>query len=309
MRAVVIKSTGSWYTVKTTKGQVLDCRIRGKFRIKGIKSTNPIVVGDLVSIEQEGESWLITKLEERKNFIVRKSVNLSKQTHIIAANVDQAILMVTIQDPITTTGFIDRFLAAAQSYRIQVLIIFNKLDIYDQKMMQSQKQLHLMYEKIGYKCIALSVLQDSLDKVKVAMKSKVNVIAGHSGVGKSTLINKLQPGLDLTTKTISDSHKQGQHTTTFSQLHELNFGASIIDTPGIRGFGLVDMKKEEVGDYFKEFLILKKKCKFHNCIHLNEPNCAVKSALQKGMIFESRYKCYLSLLDEEDQTYRKNDYE
>jgi ribosome biogenesis GTPase len=303
MQAVVIKSTGSWYTVKTTKGQVLDCRIKGKFRIKGIKSTNPIVVGDLVSIEQEGESWLITTLEERKNFIVRKSVNLSKQTHIIASNVDQAILMVTIQSPITTTGFIDRFLAAAESYGIQLLIIFNKLDIYNKKMMQKQQELHKLYEKIGYSSIAISVLHDNLDAVKGAMKNKVNVIAGHSGVGKSTLINKLQPGLNLATKTISKTHKQGQHTTTFSEMYELDFGACIIDTPGIRGFGLVEMKKEELGDYFKEFLDLKQKCKFHNCIHVNEPDCAIKEGLRKGSIAESRFASYLSMLEEET-TYR-----
>lgn len=304
MQAVVIKSTGSWYTVKTTKGQVLDCRIKGKFRIKGIKSTNPIVVGDLVSIEQEGASWLITTLEERKNFIVRKSVNLSKQTHIIASNVDQAILMVTIQNPITTTGFIDRFLAAAQSYGIELLIIFNKLDIYNKEMMRKQQELHKLYEKIGYSCIAISVLHDNLDAVKAAMKNKVNVIAGHSGVGKSTLINKLQPGLNLTTKTISETHKQGQHTTTFSEMYELDFGARIIDTPGIRGFGLVEMKKEELGGYFKEFLVLKQKCKFHNCIHINEPDCAIKEALAEGSIAESRFASYLSMLEEET-TYRR----
>lgn len=304
MQALVIKSTGSWYTVKTTKGQVLDCRIKGRFRIKDIKSTNPIVVGDLVSIEQEGKSWLITTLEERKNFIVRKSVNLSKQTHIIASNVDQAILMVTIQNPVTTTGFIDRFLAAAQSYSIDLLIIFNKLDIYNKERMRKQQELHNLYEKIGYSCIAISVLHDNLDAVKAAMKNKVNVIAGHSGVGKSTLINKLQPGLNLMTKTISETHKQGQHTTTFSEMYQLHFGARIIDTPGIKGFGLVEMKKEELGDYFKEFLNLKQKCKFHNCIHINEPDCAIKEALTKGSIAESRYASYLSMLEEET-TYRR----
>lgn len=304
MQAVVIKSTGSWYAVKTAKGKVLDCRIKGKFRIQGIKSTNPIVVGDLVRIEKEGESWLITKLEERKNFIVRKSVNLSKQTHIIASNIDQAILMVTIQNPVTTTGFVDRFLAAAESYGIQVLIIFNKLDIYNKQILKKQEELQALYQRIGYSCMALSVLLDNLDSVKAAMKNKVNLIAGHSGVGKSTLINKLQPGLDLATSIISDTHKQGKHTTTFSQLHQLDFGASIIDTPGIRGFGLVDITKEELGDYFNEFLVLKQECKFHNCMHLNEPNCALKEALVNGSIAESRYSSYLSMLEEET-TYRR----
>ena len=305
MNGVVIKSTGSWYVVKTAQGQVLNCRIKGKFRIQDIKSTNPIAVGDLVVLEAEGESWLITKLLERKNFIIRKSVNLSKQTHIIASNVDQAILMVTIQNPITTTEFIDRFLAAAQSYSIKVLIIFNKLDIYDKQMIEKQKKFYKLYKQIGYSCIALSVLHDNLNEIKIAMKNKINVIAGHSGVGKSTLINKLQPGMDLTTKAISDTHKQGQHTTTFSELHELDFGGSIIDTPGIRGFGLVDFTREEVGDYFKEFLPLKQKCKFYNCIHVNEPDCALKKALATGEIAETRYKSYLSMLEEDTTVYRR----
>ena len=304
MNGVVIKTTGKRYTVKSNNGEILQCRLKGKFRIKGIKSTNPIVVGDKVEVEQKSEFWMIVKLQERKNYILRKSVNLSKQTHIIASNIDQAILMATIQKPITSTGFIDRFLAAAQSYGIEVLIIFNKLDIYDKQMMKKKKQLRQMYEQIGYDCIALSVLHDDLTKVITAMKNKVNVIAGHSGVGKSTLINKLHPTLNLTTKEISDSHKQGKHTTTFSELHDLPFSGSIIDTPGIKGFGLVDIKKQELGDYFREFLLRKKKCKFHNCIHLNELDCAVKSALQKGTIFESRYVSYLGML-EEDTIYRQ----
>ena len=304
MNGVVIRTTGKRYTVKSNNGEILQCRLKGKFRIKGIKSTNPIVVGDKVEVEQKSEFWMIVKLQERKNYILRKSVNLSKQTHIIASNIDQAILMVTIQNPITSTGFIDRFLAAAQSYGIEVLIIFNKLDIYDKQMMQKQKQLRQMYEQIGYDCIALSVLHDDLTKVITAMKNKVNVIAGHSGVGKSTLINKLHPTLNLATKEISDSHKQGKHTTTFSELHDLPFSGSIIDTPGIKGFGLVDIKKQELGDYFREFLTVNKKCKFHNCIHFNEPDCAIKSALQKGTIFESRYKNYLGML-EEDTIYRE----
>ena len=304
MNGVVIRTTGKRYTVKSNNGEILQCRLKGKFRIKGIKSTNPIVVGDKVEVEQKSEFWMIVKLQERKNYILRKSVNLSKQTHIIASNIDQAILMVTIQNPITSTGFIDRFLAAAQSYGIEVLIIFNKLDIYDKQMMQKQKQLRQMYEQIGYDCIALSALHDDLTKVITAMKNKVNVIAGHSGVGKSTLINKLHPTLNLATKEISDSHKQGKHTTTFSELHDLPFSGSIIDTPGIKGFGLVDIKKQELGDYFREFLAVNKKCKFHNCIHFNEPDCAIKSALQKGTIFESRYKNYLGML-EEDTIYRE----
>jgi len=308
MNGVVIKTTGKRYTVKTDEGEVVQSRLKGRFRIQGIKSTNPIVVGDKVEVEQESELWMIVKLYERKNYILRKSVNLSKQTHIIAANIDQAILMVTIQSPITTTGFIDRFLAAAQSYGIDVIIIFNKLDIYDKQMMQKQKQMRKIYEQIDYECIAISVLHDDLGKVITAMKDKTNVISGHSGVGKSTLINKLHPKLNLATKEISDSHKQGKHTTTFSHLHDLPFGGAIIDTPGIRGFGLVDIKKQELGDYFREFLLRKKKCKFHNCIHLNEPDCAIKSALAKGDIAESRYNNYINMLGEEDESFRTNNY-
>lgn len=308
MNGVVIKTTGKRYTVKTDEGEVVQSRLKGRFRIQGIKSTNPIVVGDKVEVEQESELWMIVKLHERKNYILRKSVNLSKQTHIIAANIDQAILMVTIQSPITTTGFIDRFLAAAQSYGIDVIIIFNKLDIYDKQMMQKQKQMRKIYEQIGYECIAISVLHDDLGKVITAMKDKTNVISGHSGVGKSTLINKLHPKLNLATKEISDSHKQGKHTTTFSHLHDLPFGGAIIDTPGIRGFGLVDIKKQELGDYFREFLLRKKKCKFHNCIHLNEPDCAIKSALANGEIAESRYNNYINMLGEEEESFRTNNY-
>ena len=304
MNGVVIKATGKRYAVKTTDGEIVQCRLKGRFRIQGVQSTNPIVVGDKVEVEQESELWMIVKLHERRNNILRKSVNLSKQTHIIAANIDQAILMVTIQNPITSTGFIDRFLAAAQSYAVEVLIIFNKLDIYNKKMMKKQKELYKMYEQIGYDCIALSILHDDLTKIITAMKNKVNVIAGHSGVGKSTLINKLHPTLNLATKEISDFHKQGKHTTTFSELHDLPFSGSIIDTPGIKGFGLVDIKKQELGDYFREFLAVNKKCKFHNCIHFNEPDCAIKSELQKGEIFESRYKNYLGML-EEDTVYRE----
>ncbi len=308
MNGTVIKTTGKRYTVKTDDGEIVQCRLKGRFRIQGIKSTNPIVVGDKVEVEQESELWMIVKLYERKNYILRKSVNLSKQTHIIAANIDQAILMVTIQSPITTTGFIDRFLAAAQSYGIDVIIIFNKLDIYDKQMMQKQKQMRKIYEQIGYECIAISVLHDDLGKVITAMKDKTNVISGHSGVGKSTLINKLHPKLNLATKEISDSHKQGKHTTTFSHLHDLPFGGAIIDTPGIRGFGLVDIKKQELGDYFREFLLRKKKCKFHNCIHLNEPDCAIKSALAKEDIAESRYNNYINMLGEEEESFRTNNY-
>ena len=308
MKGTVIKTTGSWYLVKSEKGDLLECRLKGKFRIKGIKSTNPIVVGDGVVLEKTDDSYMITKLMDRKNFIVRKSVNLSKQTHIIASNIDQAILMVTLLNPITTTTFIDRFLVSANAFGVEVVLLFNKTDLYNIKDKKNHKALVEVYKKIGYKTISLSALKDDLTKVKDVMKGKVNLISGHSGVGKSTLINKLQPNLHINTKEISESYNQGQHTTTFSELHELDFGSSIIDTPGIKGFGLVEIERNEIGNYFPEFFKVKGECKFHNCIHLNEPNCAVKDALIKDIISESRYFSYLGMLEEEEENYRTNDY-
>ena len=308
MNGVVIKTTGKRYIVKSNSGDILQCRLKGKFRIKGIKSTNPIVVGDKVEMEQESELWMIIKLFDRKNHILRKSVNLSKQTHVIAANIDQAILMITLDSPVTTTGFIDRFLVAANAYGVEVVLLFNKLDIYDDVLLKNQKTLTQVYQNIGYTTIALSVLHDDLSKVKEVMKDKLNIISGHSGVGKSTLINKLQPNLNIDTKQVSETHKQGQHSTTFSELYDLDFGASIIDTPGIRGFGLVELAPEEIGNYFPEFLAIKQKCKYHNCIHKNEPDCAVKSALEQEKIAISRYKNYLTMLEEEQEHYRTSDY-
>ncbi len=309
MQGIVIKSTGSWYIVKTDDGKILDCRIRGKFRIQEIKSTNPIVVGDRVNLTQEEDSFVIDELLDRKNFIVRKSVNLSKQTHILASNIDQAILMVTIKSPVTTTGFIDRFLISAKAYGINVVILFNKIDLLDDESKNKHNSIYALYESIGYQCLSMSVQTDDLSAVKDMMKNKVNVICGHSGVGKSTLLNVLQPELDINTQEVSEQHQQGQHTTTFSEMHDLNFGASVIDTPGVRGFGLVEMDKYELGDYFPEFFQLKPNCKFNNCIHVNEPKCAVKDALEKGEISSSRYKNYLSMLDQDDENFRVNKYE
>ena len=309
MQGVVIKSTGSWYIVKTEDGELLNCRIRGKFRMQDIKSTNPIVVGDKVLLSQEEDSFLIDELFDRKNIIVRKSVNLSKQTHILASNIDQAILVVTMQSPQTSTGFIDRFLVSAQAYGVDVVILFNKTDLYDKATLALLKERRSIYEKIGYRCLSKSTLNDDLSDIKELMKAKVNVISGHSGVGKSTLLNSIQPNLNITTQEISEQHQQGQHTTTFSEMHDLDFGASIIDTPGVRGFGLIEMDKYELGDYFVEFFKLKSDCKFNNCLHINEPKCAVKLALENGKIAPSRYKNYLNMLEQDEESFRINRYE
>lgn len=309
MQGVVIKSTGSWYIVKTEDGELLNCRIRGKFRMQDITSTNPIVVGDKVLLSQEEDSFLIDELFDRKNIIVRKSVNLSKQTHILASNIDQAILVVTMQSPQTSTGFIDRFLVSAQAYRVDVVILFNKTDLYDKATLALLKERRSIYEKIGYRCLSKSTLNDDLSDIKELMKAKVNVISGHSGVGKSTLLNRIQPNLNITTQEISEQHQQGQHTTTFSEMHDLDFGASIIDTPGVRGFGLIEMDKYELGDYFIEFFKLKSDCKFNNCLHINEPKCAVKLALENGEIAPSRYKNYLNMLEQDEESFRINRYE
>jgi ribosome biogenesis GTPase / thiamine phosphate phosphatase len=309
MQGIVTKSTGSWYIVKTKDGKFLDCRIRGKFRLKGIKSTNPIVVGDKVELVQEEESFLISELHPRKNHIVRKSVNLSKQTHILASNIDQAILMVTMQSPLTSRGFVDRFLISSKAYHIEVVMLFNKTDLLDDDGKNQMKEMFELYQGLGYSCHYSSVLNDNLEPIKELMKDKVNVICGHSGVGKSTLLNMLQPDLDIVTQDISEQHQQGMHTTTFSEMHDLDFGASIIDTPGVRGFGLVDIDKYELANYFPEFFKLKSDCKFHNCIHINEPDCAVKEALSKGEIANSRYKNYLNMLEQDNENYRVNKYD
>ena len=309
MRGVVIKSTGSWYIVKTDDGELLNCRIRGKFRMQDIKSTNPIVVGDKVLVSNEDDSFIIDELFDRKNIIVRKSVNLSKQSHILASNVDQAILVVTMKSPQTSTGFIDRFLVSAQAYGVDVIILFNKTDLYDQVTLALLEERRSIYQKIGYRCLSKSTLNDDLSDIKELMKDKVNVISGHSGVGKSTLLNSIQPNLNITTQEISEQHQQGQHTTTFSEMYDLDFGASIIDTPGVRGFGLSEIDKYELGDYFVEFLKLKSDCKFNNCLHVNEPKCAVKLSLEKGEIATSRYKNYLNMLEQDEESFRINRYE
>ncbi|MDJ0646898.1 MAG: ribosome small subunit-dependent GTPase A, partial [Flavobacteriaceae bacterium] len=266
MTGVVIKSTGSWYTVRTEEGRIFNCRIRGKFRISGIKSTNPVTVGDLVDIEPEKDKGnaIITNIHERKNYIIRKSVKLSKQTHIIAANIDQVFLLITLKEPQTFTSFIDRFLATAEAYSIPAILLFNKLDIYNKEQLEEKQKLQKIYRDIGYECLDVSAIDAiNINKLKKIMQDRVNMFSGHSGVGKSTLINKIAPGLDLKTAEISTQHKQGQHTTTFAEMFELPFGGYIIDTPGIKGFGVVDFEEDEIGDYFPEIFKLKDQCKFN----------------------------------------------
>lgn len=314
MTGVVYKSTGSWYNVRTPNGKFYECRIKGKFRLQGIKSTNPIAVGDLVEFDVETknntETGVIKRIEERKNYIVRKSVNLSKQTHIIAANIDQVFLLVTINNPPTFASFIDRFLVTAEAYSIKTILLFNKVDAYDDETLLEVKYLASIYRKIGYECIGISAATGkNIEKVKALMEGKVSMFAGHSGVGKSTLVNAIEPSLELKTKEISNQHMQGQHTTTFAEMFDLSFDAKIIDTPGIKGFGVVDMEKEELGDYFPEFFALKQDCKFNNCMHVKEPKCAVKAALEKDKISFSRYRSYLQILEGEDEHYRTDNWE
>lgn len=311
MTGLVTKSTGSWYSVRTENGKYFECRIRGKFRIKGIKSTNPISVGDHVDfeLEENEKTGVITDIHERKNYIVRKSVNLSKQTHIIAANIDVAFLLITVDNPPTFPGFIDRFLATAEAYNIPAVLLFNKIDFYNENQLELKQELMSIYTDIGYKCINISAKEYiNIDKVKALMIDKITMFSGHSGVGKSTLINAIEPTLDIKTAEISLQHKQGQHTTTFAEMHELSFGGFIIDTPGIKGFGVVDFEPHQITDYFPEFFALKTHCKFNNCLHQKEPNCAVKKALENDEIAPSRYYSYLQMLSGDEENYRKSEF-
>ncbi|MDD4192930.1 MAG: ribosome small subunit-dependent GTPase A [Mangrovibacterium sp.] len=309
---IVIKSTGSWFSVKTESGMTVDCKLKGNFRIRDLKSTNPVAVGDHVEIslpEQAGDDplspvGLITDIVDRKNYIIRKSPNLSKQYQIIASNIDQAFLIATINYPVTTTTFIDRFLASAEAYRIPCSLIFNKIDRYNSGQMSQMQKLMEIYRKIGYRCMETSARKNhGINEVKELMKGKISVFSGHSGVGKSTLINNVEPRLNLKTREISDYHEMGKHTTTFSEMFELSFGGFIIDTPGIKGFGVLEMEKEEIGHYFPEIFRRLKKCQYSNCTHTHEPGCEVKRAVAEKEIAESRYLSYLGLL-EPDKRYR-----
>lgn len=310
MKGLVIKSTGSWYEVKHQK-KVFACRLKGKFRIKGIKNTNPVTVGDIVDfeLEEKQQTGVIHKIHIRKNYIIRKSVNLSKQTHIIASNIDQVFLLITIDNPPTFTGFIDRVLASAEAYKIPAILVFNKVDTYDEKTTLIKEKLKEVYTKIGYRCIDVSALNNTnIGSLKAIMKDKVSMFAGHSGVGKSTLANAIDPKLNLKTKEISTQYKQGQHTTTFAEMFTLPFGGYLIDTPGIKGFGVVDFEPNEITDYFPEFFALKGNCKFHNCLHTNEPKCAVKKALENNEVSEVRYKSYVQILEGDNENYRVDEY-
>ena len=306
-KGLVFRSTGSWYTVQS--GSVFyACRIKGRLRLQGIKSTNPVAVGDWVGFEEVPNSdkpeGIIIEIQERQNYIVRKSVNLSKQTHIIAANIDQVFLLITLDNPPTYTAFIDRFLVTAEAYQIPVILVFNKIDSYTFDQQKEIEKLGSLYSKIGYTTMKISALkQTHIEQIAAYMEDKVSMFAGHSGVGKSTLINALAPDLELKTAPISEQHQQGMHTTTFAEMHALPNGMKLIDTPGIKGFGIVEMEAAEIGSYFPEFNRLKSNCKFHNCLHQNEPECAVRTALEQGAIAASRYENYLQLL-ENDMTYR-----
>jgi len=315
LKGLVIKNTGSWYTVLTDDGQLLDCKVKGNFRIKGIRSTNPVAVGDRVKV---GDGCWITEIEDRRNYIIRKSINLSKQSHILAANVDQALLVVTIAKPQTSTTFIDRFLASAEAYRVPVILIFNKSDLLSSDDLHLQQLMIQLYENIGYECRAISAeTGQGVEELRPLLEGKVTLLSGNSGVGKSTLINRLVPHANQRTALISDAHQTGTHTTTFSEMIAINgsltTGQSValqspaetnswlIDTPGIKGFGTFDMEREELTSYFREIFEFSKQCRFSDCTHTHEPGCAVLKAIEDHYIAQSRYQSYLSMLDDKDE--------
>lgn len=302
MQGLVIRNTGSFYQVKTSDGEIVNCRIKGKFRIQGIKSTNPVAVGDYVtfSVTPEGEG-LISEIAERKNYVVRRPANLSKQRHIIAANVDQALLIVTVNYPETSTTFIDRFLATCEAYRVPAKIIINKKDLYSEEELEYMRNLMFLYEQIGYQCFAVSALTgEGVEDIRSLLSGSVSLLSGNSGVGKSSLINAVCPDFKAKTGEISEIHNKGMHTTTFSEMFELDEGTYLIDTPGIKGFGTIDFEKEEVGHFFPEIFRISKDCRFGNCTHVHEPGCAVIKAVEESFISQSRYNSYLSVMEDCD---------
>ena len=303
MKGLVIKNTGSWYTVKTDDGQLIESKIKGNFRLKGIRSTNPVAVGDHVEIitNQEGTAF-ISAIEDRRNYIIRKSPNLSKQSHILAANVDQALLVVTVNYPQTSTTFIDRFLASAEAYSVPVVLVFNKHDLLSEEELHYEKMMCTLYETVGYKCVEISAeTGEGVEQLFPILKDQISLLSGNSGVGKSTLITRLIPHASQRTAEISDAHNMGMHTTTFSEMIELPGGGYLIDTPGIMGFGTFDIEKEELTSYFKEIFHFSKDCRFSNCTHTHEPGCAVIKAVEDHFIAASRYQSYLSMLEDKDE--------
>ena len=307
--AVVVKSTGSRCEIRFSDGEIVDCRVPGKFRMKGLRTTNPVAVGDAVTVSQdERGEWRVEVIADRKNYLVRKSVNLSHHKHVIASNIDQAVLVATLVEPQTSTGFMDRFLVSCEAYGIPAVVVFNKMDLYDEAALNEVEYLALVYQQAGYTVMCSSVTDgEGLEELAALLRDKISLLGGHSGVGKSSLINAIDPDVNLRTGDISASHKKGQHTTTFAQMVFLpNNGGAVVDSPGIKGFGLVDMAPEEIGDYFPEFFALKGECQFSNCTHINEPGCAVKAALDRDELPHSRYESYLSMMagDDDKSPYR-----
>jgi len=303
MKGLVIKNTGSWYSVLTDGGEMVECKVKGNFRLKGIKSTNPVAVGDHVEIVPTGEGTaFISAIDDRKNYIIRKSQNLSKQSHILAANVDRAMLVVTLSHPQTSTTFIDRFLASAEAYSVEVVLLFNKIDLYDEDEQSLLEGMINLYDTVGYRCMKISAATgEGVEELWPLLKDKITLLSGHSGTGKSTLINRLLPGAGLRTAEISDAHDTGMHTTTFSEMLPLPCGGYIIDTPGVKGFGSFDMDPSEITSYFPEIFEFSKQCRFSDCTHTHEPGCAVLEALENHYIALSRYQSYLGMREDKDE--------